>query len=170
MNGSWAFVQFQGLSPRVRGSPSISDASLAIRGSIPAGAGEPQSVEHVAKQVRVYPRGCGGATRSVIAPCPEWGLSPRVRGSPLRGLREPSGPGSIPAGAGEPAWRLPSRHRRGVYPRGCGGAPSSCSQSGRAVGLSPRVRGSPLKDVPEQAGRGSIPAGAGEPGWKVAAS
>ena len=71
--------------------------------------------------------------------------------------------GSIPAGAGEPAWRLPSRHRRGVYPRGCGGARVASSAGMSTTGLSPRVRGSPHHHARQQRRGGSIPAGAGEP-------
>ena len=147
----------------MRGSHSLICFSFPSCGSIPAGAGEPANRACNMPVSGVYPRGCGGAKMKRGDLDKMSGLSPRVRGSPLRGLREPSGPGSIPAGAGEPAWRLPSRHRRGVYPRGCGGAPSCFPPRPSDWGLSPRVRGSPYKHNPIRWLHGSIPAGAGEP-------
>ena len=62
-----AFIDFigierpQGLSPRARGSPRQKDGVLQVPGSIPAGAGEPRSLNNRNKKVRVYPRGRGGA-------------------------------------------------------------------------------------------------------------
>ena len=54
------------------------------------------------RQPTVYPRVCGGASRTEDATPPSRGLSPRVRGSRLLvgGLRRCDG--SIPASAGEP--------------------------------------------------------------------
>ena len=74
-----------GLSPRVRGSRSPQGIEVAAAGSIPAGAGEPSSAKAASSRLKVYPRGCGGASmrdrRKIMLP----GLSPRVRGS--RGFR-----------------------------------------------------------------------------------
>ena len=56
------------------------------------------------------------------------GLSPRVRGNLLRAVRVAGGyHRSIPACAGEPAgyWRVSNEMR--VYPRVCGGTPSTCA-------------------------------------------
>ena len=100
---------------------------------IPACAGEP------APNHRVYPRVCGGTPPSATM-----GLSPRVRGNPLKMLLPRLSPrvrgnhGSIPACAGEPP---PIS-----IPR--------CAAPNR--GLSPRVRGNRCEV-------GSIPACAGEP-------
>ena len=85
------------------------------------------------------------------------------RGSPVRGGQVASGAGSIPAGAGEPGIYATRKHLKGVYPRGCGGAPAPAFATGGAVGLSPRVRGSRLVVVGAAHEQGSIPAGAGEP-------
>ena len=94
-----------------------------MSGSIPAGAGEPSRANLAKLREWVYPRGCGGAIR--ITPCILYGvgLSPRVRGSPVQVGTTQVGTGSIPAGAGEPQTRSSLRRRKGVYPRGCGGAP-----------------------------------------------
>ena len=49
------------------------------------------------------------------------GLSPRVRGNQDTGQRRYSTEGSIPAGAGEPAFASIASILAWVYPRGCGG-------------------------------------------------
>ena len=101
-----------------------------------------------------------GRLRPELAPA---GLSPRVRGNPVKGDRGGFRLGSIPACAGEPSATSRSASVSQVYPRVCGGTqrlpiPPLCRH-----GLSPRVRGNhPL--ARRAAGRaGSIPACAGEP-------
>ena len=108
-------------------------------------------------------RVCGGAAIAAWHSEGWAGLSPRVRGSlhPIR-LAYPNGR-SIPAGAGEPT---PVRRRAAlsaVYPRGCGGANSYQYVGNDALGLSPRVRGSPIVRTAYQVSNRSIPACAGEP-------
>ena len=71
-----------GLSPRVRGSQGVGARAGGVEGSIPACAGEPVRVTFWALAVSVYPRVCGGAGVDRGQSRPEWGLSPRVRGSP----------------------------------------------------------------------------------------
>ena len=130
-----------GLSPRVRGNRRARSRPGHSRGSIPAGAGEPQPDAVGRLQVgvyprgcggtpgrrtgasvsRVYPRGCGGTELQVPGGRNSVGLSPRVRGNrPGRDGRRRE-PGSIPAGAGEPRSGRDRRSPPRVYPRGCGG-------------------------------------------------
>jgi len=71
-----------GLSPHVRGSPSVNSISSVILGSIPACAGKPEARELVLNVDKVYPRMCGEASSIHIAYQPLAGLSPHVRGSP----------------------------------------------------------------------------------------
>ena len=110
---------------------------------------------------------------------PDWaynGLSPRLRGNrvlepsgnlPERSIPAPAGepgcpgpPGppadhrSIPAPAGEPmswiiAWAAVLDR---VYPRACGGTDYVLFREGRAMGLSPRLRGNPIQLSPYRAG------------------
>ena len=95
----------QGRSPRVRGSLARPPQLAHSQGSIPAGAGEPIVVHYFRHASRVDPRECGGATWWALGDSIIWGRSPRVRGSRGAGRARPHGPGSIPAGAGEPpAW------------------------------------------------------------------
>ena len=70
---------------------------------------------------------------------------------------------SIPACAGEPRAQYILNPYYAVYPRVCGGAFREYRAHSSAVGLSPRVRGSPLVILLDKRIPGSIPACAGEP-------
>ena len=50
----------------------------------------------------VYPRVCGGTVHAGLKRAGEKGLSPRVRGNPVRQGRDADAKRSIPACAGEP--------------------------------------------------------------------
>ena len=92
-----------GLSPRVRGNRRRLRPHLSLHGSIPACAGEPDSVIGQVQLHMVYPRVCGGTKPCSSPIARDEGLSPRVRGNqPYHWGRQPP-PGSIPACAGEPA-------------------------------------------------------------------
>ena len=52
----------EGLSPRVRGNPSVANRPSQNRGSIPACAGEPVDAVEAEIELEVYPRVCGGTT------------------------------------------------------------------------------------------------------------
>ena len=153
-----------GLSPRVRGNRwHYRHHALPCR-SIPACAGEPCGIGVCAGDGRVYPRVCGGTFDSTLRSSLELGLSPRVRGNPMTAQMREMENGSIPACAGEPqaAGRTPKRRR--VYPRVCGGTPTSGTPSSSGPGLSPRVRGNLPQSATRTYSTRSIPACAGEPG------
>ena len=152
------------LSPRVRGNRWRATEDWRGRRSIPACAGEPPSPTAVNVKVRVYPRVCGG-TSSMNSTAPGGiGLSPRVRGNPLRARDPGADPRSIPACAGEPWRRIPSAPISWVYPRVCGGTSVAFRDYTLDFGLSPRVRGNHVKRHCAPPCEGSIPACAGEPG------
>ena len=130
-----------GLSPRVRGNRGRRGGLSLGSGSIPAGAGKPGSRRAVRLSVRVYPRGCGETSVTVIVSLPALGLSPRVRGNLHVPALALGSRGSIPAGAGKPARESPARRSGRVYPRGCGETSRMISDSASSRGLSPRVRG-----------------------------
>ena len=92
------------------------------------------------------------------------GLSPRVRGNPRRIAARMLCPRSIPACAGEPCRPVRPASPGRVYPRVCGGTARLATVTNVNKGLSPRVRGNPFQARYGQAGGGSIPACAGEPG------
>ena len=152
-----------GLSPRVRGNPSLGIASSALGGSIPACAGEPQAIGQGVCPPGVYPRVCGGTGVLQAMLMRVSGLSPRVRGNRGGPGHPLAGGGSIPACAGEPAGRRPGSRRRWVYPRVCGGTYPITRISLPITGLSPRVRGNRTRYKQRQSKYRSIPACAGEP-------
>ena len=133
-----------------------------IAGSIPACAGEAANATITSLQAEVYPRVCGGSAFSSVSMMRRIGLSPRVRGKPLKRTCRIILGGSIPACAGEAARAASAKRAKTVYPRVCGGSNAQVSQPWPAEGLSPRVRGKRMGfcaiDTPE----GSIPACAGE--------
>ena len=136
-----------GLSPRVRGNRWAAEEGRLYMGSIPACAGEPDA-EHLRRiRQRVYPRVCGGTGHSIPRRNQGTGLSPRVRGN-LAGRGGDAGCGrSIPACAGEPARGRVFNRQPGVYPRVCGGTCWGYRLTCSRGGLSPRVRGNPVKSM-----------------------
>ena len=152
-----------GLSPRVRGNPTIWQPGSPQMRSIPACAGEPSWATPPAPHPRVYPRVCGGTTELRIHSDLRPGLSPRVRGNPASRPKPTRRCGSIPACAGEPALTSTRASAPRVYPRVCGGTLSGVSLTLSVIGLSPRVRGNPRRIWRLTTFAGSIPACAGEP-------
>ena len=152
-----------GLSPRVRGNPSVMSRIVFTTRSIPACAGEPAGPWANLAVARVYPRVCGGTGRGNDDGGAGGGLSPRVRGNLVLLGVYLIGMWSIPACAGEPCSTLTHRSDWGVYPRVCGGTPREWVSRSTTGGLSPRVRGNPSVALKVAQCRGSIPACAGEP-------
>ena len=153
----------QGLSPRVRGNQGRRLDVEEQHRSIPACAGEPFPLAHVECEATVYPRVCGGTEPRRPDGCLHRGLSPRVRGNPMRSLFCTLCTGSIPACAGEPRGPFMATSRRMVYPRVCGGTPDDSAVANRDTGLSPRVRGNRVPNGQQGICDRSIPACAGEP-------
>ena len=137
--------------------------SLILTRSIPAPAGEPWRTWVSWSIAGVYPRACGGTARWHSLPQNFRGLSPRLRGNQHPQVVGQSGPGSIPAPAGEPAPAGCWPEWTGVYPRACGGTAVKIVERGQVSGLSPRLRGNRHLMAPGKMGRGAIPAPAGEP-------
>ena len=158
----WVFA-FQGLSPRVRGNLYSPASQSRLKRSIPACAGEPHALLSKMAAKKVYPRVCGGTIAVRSSEESTSGLSPRVRGNPYCYCYVCLRCRSIPACAGEPYRFCYSRVYLAVYPRVCGGTYCYRFTYGSFYGLSPRVRGNPVK-VLLWIGLGrSIPACAGEP-------
>ncbi len=159
----WSGGWWWGRSPRERGSRGRNRRSRHSSRSIPAGAGEPSDGQPCDGPARVDPRGSGGARLPGFVTCAIVGRSPRERGSLRISAHFACDPGSIPAGAGEPARRQIHAGAVQVDPRGSGGASITTPPLPVRAGRSPRERGSPLSGAAAGPGRGSIPAGAGEP-------
>ena len=111
----------EGLSPRVRGNLSRVAANQRPPGTIPACAGEPRPWRTAGSPRRDYPRVCGGTDTHWRGSPPQPGLSPRVRGNPHQREVYEHWIGTIPACAGEPAYRRSNAIPCRDYPRVCGG-------------------------------------------------
>ena len=112
---------------------------------------------------RVYPRVYGETNCPLNADLPKRGLSPRVRGNPLKPVEGSMRRRSIPACTGKPPGVEILDDYRRVYPRVYGETTVYWSPSAAAWGLSPRVRGNQLGVVDRIVVRGSIPACTGKP-------
>ena len=137
-----------GLSPRVRGNQAAYRPVEGPGRSIPACAGEPGGVLPDAGQGWVYPRVCGGTLRQPLYDLGCQGLSPRVRGNLHPHHIRPFRHRSIPACAGEPSSSVSGTRVSKVYPRVCGGTRLRPHRRHVIRGLSPRVRGNPLRAYP----------------------
>ena len=160
----------KGLSPRVRGNPWKVRWLWLGSWSIPACAGEPPARASAPHTMRVYPRVCGGTDELGPGHREGEGLSPRVRGNLRRSPAGRSPHRSIPACAGEPSSSVSAACMISVYPRVCGGTPSTIQAGVYHSGLSPRVRGNLHLALADLAELGSIPACAGEPRPRTAPS
>ena len=133
----------QGLSPQGRGNLLCSHVEGYVFGTIPAGAGEPSSTRRRSAARWDYPRRGGGTRRTVCRPSFTNGLSPQGRGNPSPFVRCPGLPGTIPAGAGEPAMHSIPSSRLRDYPRRGGGTLAAGRPDVLPLGLSPQGRGNP---------------------------
>ena len=131
--------------------------------SIPACTGKPASPTRRAASATVYPRvygeTVGGDERSWCCS----GLSPRVRGNPVKMERKYLIPRSIPACTGKPAMHNATKASMRVYPRVYGETMDSPITRQALRGLSPRVRGNPPARRGKDGDPGSIPACTGKP-------
>ena len=86
-----------------------------------------------------------------------------MRGNHLNDMISESTDRSIPAHAGQPKNMAKAGGPVAVYPRACGATQSGVQQSGRADGLSPRMRGNRFFTEGTPIKNRSIPAHAGQP-------
>ncbi len=114
--------------------------------------------------MRDYPRVCGGTSLTEVLGTLGVGLSPRVRGNPQVAPHHARAHRTIPACAGEPAYRNDDYGAGRDYPRVCGGTHRDLATCPVNGGLSPRVRGNQKTAPYVDLYKGTIPACAGEPG------
>ena len=112
-----------GLSPRGRGKLTDTGNWGGAFGSIPAWAGETQTIAAWRECLTVYPRVGGGNLGVHGAPRIVGGLSPRGRGKPGITDGADTAGGSIPAWAGETTRQALTHSQGKVYPRVGGGNP-----------------------------------------------
>ena len=162
-------VYVEGLSPRARGNRQQRGIVHAVRGTIPACAGEPLSRQAANFIAGDYPRVRGGTDMITSTQATQYGLSPRARGNRAVRVRAGLGFGTIPACAGEPLAALPSGCSGRDYPRVRGGTNTARGGIGWRQGLSPRARGNRFRGFAQPSKFGTIPACAGEPMLRAAA-
>ena len=127
--------------------------SPLIRGSIPACTGKPHEPQLAERSERVYPRMYGETTDPQdCAGAPE-GLSPHVRGNPVRSAPFRALSRSIPACTGKPCLDHSVLKAYVVYPRMYGETTWQDDVTGEGQGLSPHVRGNPKESTCEYTGR-----------------
>ena len=134
--------QFEGSSPRMRGSQARVHRDRSLIGIIPAHAGLTSCQSHKYSSSRDHPRACGAHTATAIMRLDKSGSSPRMRGSldVERQARIPHG--IIPAHAGLTQWNSQICRLERDHPRACGA--HRCFQCYLCLiqGSSPRMRGS----------------------------
>ena len=160
-------TNWNGSSPRVRGTQLIGLRRHDHARFIPAGAGNTVKSSMPSCQSTVHPRGCGEHRHRLARPEMYVGSSPRVRGTRLQSSCPQAIRRFIPAGAGNTRVQTHARPHPAVHPRGCG---EHCSGSGwirQNPGSSPRVRGTLVQYNRANSGFRFIPAGAGntQPGF-----
>ena len=93
-------IRVKGSSPRVRGTPGRRVCAQAMRGIIPACAGNTLRPSHASSMHGDHPRVCGEHTEGTSKTARWQGSSPRVRGTLRRRRRARAEIGIIPACAG----------------------------------------------------------------------
>ncbi len=150
-----------GSSPRVRGTPEWVLGRLVEERFIPACAGNAAVSSGAITRHPVHPRVCGERLVFRSVRFPDFGSSPRVRGTPECQTTREARVRFIPACAGnaEIVTRAPSH--RTVHPRVCGERRGAGPVAFVGVGSSPRVRGTRLAALASPRARRFIPACAG---------
>ena len=150
-----------GSSPRVRGTPEPECPRIKTVGIIPACAGNTRASRPGRPCARDHPRVCGEHLVLAYRATIRSGSSPRVRGTPGRGVHAASRRGIIPACAGNTwSWRTaPPRGRD--HPRVCGEHVPDMTGAFQTEGSSPRVRGTRIRVNLRRERVGIIPACAG---------
>ena len=159
-----------GSSPRVRGTLSHCAWLSSRSGIIPACAGNTRrsTVEVLCR--RDHPRVCGEHRETLDIINRYMGSSPRVRGTPERGVYICSCVGIIPACAGNTSTNSASVSPPRDHPRVCGEHADRAGRGDVMSGSSPRVRGTPRLDGQAGSRLGIIPACAGNTTCRAAVS
>ena len=109
-----------GSSPRLRGTVLPSCCSHRVARFIPAPAGNGRESAKPGPVVAVHPRACGEREKWGRTQLPEYGSSPRLRGTVPNNLPTVDHQRFIPAPAGNGPLSRARRTRYSVHPRACG--------------------------------------------------
>ena len=154
-------VNYDGASPRMRGTARSPVPRCARRRCIPAHAGNGAAVCATVSPRAVHPRACGERALQARDLLFGGGASPRMRGTgvPQRGAAPARR--CIPAHAGNGRWPARRPWARPVHPRACGERDGAAELVGAPSGASPRMRGTGDGDGLHPQPGGCIPAHAG---------
>ena len=150
-----------GSSPRLRGTQHVELPRHAHDGIIPARAGNTDYWASVCKANGDHPRACGEHFRVRSSGSRVRGSSPRLRGTPRRPAIFLFSQRIIPALAGNTHKAAQTRCHCWDHPRACGEHRRWNFSASRALGSSPRLRGTRNDIVRQWCGAGIIPALAG---------
>ena len=151
----------QGSSPRMRGTRPVFLLDRLHDGIIPAYAGNTEASVSWVCGDGDHPRVCGEHIPAIISSIRNAGSSPRMRGTPLSGEDAFGRVGIIPAYAGNTRSMKSGIGLCGDHPRVCGEHRFIGSNKYRAVGSSPRMRGTLERVCKHRNACGIIPAYAG---------
>ncbi len=152
---------YPGSSPRLRGTPTTRNSSLAETGIIPALAGNTRCGPVRGPAPWDHPRACGEHAIPLLAGSICLGSSPRLRGTQYFNMPPRCTEGIIPALAGN---TLLFSYGGGVWrdhPRACGEHFTSPLNKYGSEGSSPRLRGTRARRIRIRSDAGIIPALAG---------
>ena len=159
--GASTQVNCTGSSPRMRGTPAVTEATNNTARIIPAYAGNTPAACWKSWQAWDHPRVCGEHQSCLQRIRLSRGSSPRMRGT-LRGLTLGlDSPGIIPAYAGNTSFEATFLPDPWDHPRVCGEHSPQAQNLIIAVGSSPRMRGTLRMGVGAELFNGIIPAYAG---------
>ncbi len=145
----------------MRGTALRKYGAAMVQRFIPARAGNgPKSAISLCPY-SVHPRACGERLDIVSREMIGFGSSPRVRGTVVRGSGDSIGRRFIPARAGNGFSGTPRFATMTVHPRACGERNATPATKIRAVGSSPRVRGTVKQQARDREWERFIPARAG---------
>ena len=130
-----------GSSPRMRGTRSGSDATIASSRIIPAHAGNSDPTERSASCSTDHPRACGELPRMRLTLSTLAGSSPRMRGTRIPRLQGLASRRIIPAHAGNSASSRRATGDQPDHPRACGELECDIWVEQAVTGSSPRMRG-----------------------------
>ena len=150
-----------GSSPRMRGTLISQVCALSHIRFIPAYAGNTNIAEDAHSSSSVHPRVCGEHSIVQARTGEQFGSSPRMRGTPLRGLKDCEIERFIPAYAGNTKSSVFEEVLKAVHPRVCGEHGSTIVVNGFPAGSSPRMRGTHLPEFGKPVCERFIPAYAG---------
>ena len=154
-------TSIEGSSPRVRGTPRLTEAGSGNSGIIPACAGNTREPLCVARCFRDHPRVCGEHPTMICRVMCVTGSSPRVRGTLAAHVDLRRVAGIIPACAGNTSASRRLCSTTQDHPRVCGEHGISPANTPVRTGSSPRVRGTRAACFPPRGSGGIIPACAG---------